>query len=83
MSRRGKKLIFTYLKSFDAFEKATSDFRSIDFEETQIDGYNVLACYNGNDCIALYYNKAETGSVCLDFKGDAISFSELDTNWVY
>lgn len=52
-------------------------------EESQIDGKQVTVVYNGKNCIAVFYEKANIGSSAPKFKGDLIAYSESDPNYPY
>lgn len=56
---------------------------SDDYEETEIDGHRATAYYSGDNCVALFYEDADTGSYCPEFKGDVESYSEADSLWPF
>lgn len=75
------KLVFTKI-SYERFERLMED--STSYDETEIDGYMVCACYDdAGNCIAMYYNRAGMGSYCPQHKGCVMAYSERDTHWPY
>lgn len=66
---------------YETFEGISLD--SSDYEESEIDGYRVIALYSGKNCIGLYYHKKDFASVNKKFKGNMLSFSENDPHWPY
>jgi hypothetical protein len=88
VKKKSKRVMYNFKKiTYDKFEHLDSG-NSERYEETYIDGYLVMALYDSDNaksanCIAMYYNKAGIASHCPEFKGDAVAYSERDTNWPY
>lgn len=53
------------------------------YEETEIDGHRATAFYDGDNCVAIFYEDADTGSQCPEFKGDVGAYSEADSLWPF
>ena len=67
--------------SYEQFERLRGP--SHDYEESAIDGYEVIAAYDQDDCIGIWYSVADMGTSCPGFMGDMIDYSEQDPFYPY
>lgn len=79
MEEAGAKCTFKSI-SRSQFEALGS---SDDYEETEIDGHRATAYYEGDNCVAVFYEDADVGSQCSEFKGDVSAYSESDSLWPF
>lgn len=86
VAQPSKPLSFVTI-TWDQFERMSND--SCDYVETEVDGKKVISVIliddNDNErCVAVWYQKAEVGSMCLTFPNeDVCEYTEKDPNWPY
>jgi len=79
-AKKAKKPVCTFQKiDYEQFERAADS--SSDYDEDSVNGFMIGTAYNGSNCIAVYYIKAQYGSYCPEFVGDAMDFTDADTNY--
>lgn len=67
--------------SHDAFMSVADS--TLDYDETQIDGRNVMTANVGGNCVGVFYSRAGFATVNPSFKGDLVAYCEQDPFWPY